>query len=395
MGARANVQGSGYRVPGAICPTAVRRPSTVRRRPSTAGFTLVEMLTVIVIIGILGSLITGAAIVAQRRARRATVRMEISQLEMALTRYKQDIGELPPDFANLRSPCTMTAGFPDPDPGTNEVIRVNAQDAVLRHLRKRFPRYTPQGKTTPPGYYDQFRPGNRTWRRFRDDVIANYTQADVDKFDAAAALVFWLGGLPETASGKPAGFHADVQFPFKQGLPRTEPLFDFDIARIRNVGDVPGYYANTDPDTRPYVYFRAQRLMNAAGRHEYGYISSSAFYPLSYPAYDPNNMAQDYAVPYLDEQALTSGGSTINFNAPGTTRVWRNQETFQILFAGSDGLFGTTDGFGNINATFRFSKLGQELPRTVGSNEPKPLSDGNFDNITNFTSDTIEAEMQQ
>lgn len=380
MGATANVQGSGHRFQGSIGPSARRRPSTARRRPPTArrrpptaGFTLVEMLVVIVIIGILGSLITGAAIVARNRAKRAMIRTEISQLELALTHYKQEVGEFPPDFANLLNPHAVA----------------DARNAVLRHLRKRFPRYTPVGnqedqtKTPTP------------WLKLRHDIMHGsnpepdshpendngYPTADINNFDATAALIFWLGGLPETASGKPAGFHADVRFPFKRGLPRTEPLFDFDVARIRNTNNVPGFYANTDPETRPYVYFRSQRLMNAAGQYEYGYVYSSAFYPLSYPAYDADNLAQDYAVPYFDEPLNTGAGT------PATSRVWRNQDTFQIQFAGFDNVFGNND------ANFRFSKIGQQVPR--GGSSAEQLSEGNFDNITNFTSDTIEAEMQQ
>src|SRR3989339_1099938 len=134
------------------------------------GFTLVEMLVVIVIIGILASLITGAAIMARLRAKITMVRTEIAQLEMTLTQYKAEVGEFPPDFANLQFPCSKTAGLPDPNPNNDEIVRVNAQDAVLRHLRRRFPRYTPMGRATPANFYDQFRAENRAWRRFRDDV---------------------------------------------------------------------------------------------------------------------------------------------------------------------------------------------------------------------------------
>jgi len=93
-------------------------------RPRHA-FTLVELLVVITIIGILAGLITAAAVNARRAAKRAVIRTEISELEMAIEKYKTEYGEYPPDFFGLQ--------FPD---GSN--MRCEARRAVLRHLRKRF-----------------------------------------------------------------------------------------------------------------------------------------------------------------------------------------------------------------------------------------------------------------
>lgn len=386
MGATANVQGTGYRAQGSLDPRA-------SRRFPTAGFTLVEMLVVIVIIGILGSLITGAAIVARNRAKRAMVRSDISQFELALTRYKQEVGEFPPDFANLQN--------------SNATVRLEAQNAVLRHLRKRFPRYTPTGISGT----DYSTATNPTWERFRDDVRSHYFKdddtdntwdpgeacIDPNLFDAASSLVFWLGGMAEErwpAKWKPAGFHANVQFPFAPGLPRTEPMCEFDPSRILTTDNIPRYCANTDAATPPYVYFRALRPPNATlTQYEYGYIETTGgttptytFYPLSYPAYGvspSNNWGR--AVPYLDDSIP---GNPTN---RAVARVWRNQDTFQIVFGGFDNTFGSD------NANFRFSKLGQYIDRTGGTsgNPMTPASgeDANFDNITNFTSDTLEAEM--
>ena len=61
------------------------------------GFTLVEMLVVVVIIGILASLITAAAMQAKRRARIAVITLEIAQLDLACKAFKERFGEYPPD----------------------------------------------------------------------------------------------------------------------------------------------------------------------------------------------------------------------------------------------------------------------------------------------------------
>ena len=63
------------------------------------GFTLVEMLVVITIIGILAGLAIPAVIVARNRAKITAVAMDIKQLEMACQHYKEKFGEYPPDFA--------------------------------------------------------------------------------------------------------------------------------------------------------------------------------------------------------------------------------------------------------------------------------------------------------
>ena len=59
-------------------------------------FTLVELLVVITIIGILTGLVTAAAVAARRRAKIATVVMEVKQLEAACQAYKEKFGEYPP-----------------------------------------------------------------------------------------------------------------------------------------------------------------------------------------------------------------------------------------------------------------------------------------------------------
>ena len=68
---------------------------------SRKAFTLVELLVVITIIGILTGLVTAAAVAARRRAKIATVVMEVKQLESACQAYKEKFGEYPPDFCGL------------------------------------------------------------------------------------------------------------------------------------------------------------------------------------------------------------------------------------------------------------------------------------------------------
>ena len=175
------------------------------------GFTLIEMLSVVVIIGILAGLITAAAIAARNRARRARIKIEISQLEQALGHYKAKYGSYPPDFT-------------DPD-------------AVARHLKRAFPK-------CPASNYPDF---------------TGHTPA--------SALVFWLAGPPEgPTSTKTIGLSANVKNPFDDSPSRISPLFDFDQTRLRYEGDALVYYPDIGvaAASNPYVYFRAR----AGGKYE-------------------------------------------------------------------------------------------------------------------------------
>ncbi len=180
--------------------------SVTARRPRR-GFTLIEMLAVVVIIGILASLITVAALNALTRAKEAKIKLEIDQLAMALSEYKNQYGDYPPDSL------------------TNT-------DAVKRHLARAFPRAD------------------------IDDLMDS-----LPNITPASALVFWLGGKPD-ANGVPDGFNADPRNPFAPGGSRTKPLFEFKQERLAmDENGSPAYYPETGtpagPEACPYCYFKA------------------------------------------------------------------------------------------------------------------------------------------
>ena len=72
------------------------------KREYRAGFTLVEVLTVIAIIAILAALILGLASSAQKKAARSKAEAEISQLESFVTDYQMKYGQVPPSTAALK-----------------------------------------------------------------------------------------------------------------------------------------------------------------------------------------------------------------------------------------------------------------------------------------------------
>jgi prepilin-type N-terminal cleavage/methylation domain-containing protein len=182
----------------------VRRNTSATCSPR--GFTLIEMLVVVVIIGILAGLVSVAAIRARGTARVAEIRMEIATLEQGLEAFKSKYGDYPPDF-------TDTA-------------------AVKRFIARAWPRYT----------------GN--WEN-ESEIVAGVR-------NPSAAICFWLGGL------RGEGFNSNPRTPFLYNSgSMTGPFFDFKTDRVKGLSfsetaPLAYYYQpNATADTHPYVYFRA------------------------------------------------------------------------------------------------------------------------------------------
>jgi type II secretory pathway pseudopilin PulG len=324
------------------------------------------MLTVIVIIGILASLITAAVIHARAGVKVFTVRKEINDLQQALEAYKIKYGEYPPDFA-FQMPAAINPN--------SDLAKIRRR-AVMAHLQSAFPRYFETLPATPPD------PDLSRWNAFRATLIANYNNSNLDlnSFDHATSLVFWLGGLPEQvpAAGDkwiPAGFHADKANPFRPGLPRTEPFFTFNADRLRAVEPHPDNPADPamarllryyPPDINaPYVYFRARRDAGT-GRFEYGAtIPGSTNPPVPFAYFHASG---NVCLPYMNGIPSLSD-----------PRPCCEPQKFQIIAAGmSDNCFG---------ADPQISFIGRNL--TTGDN----ITNADFDNITSFADGKLEDAM--
>lgn len=309
-----------------------RSPSIFSIRPMTRtnrGFTLVEMLVVITIIGILAGLTTAAAIAARNRARIAAISMELQQLDMALKVYRDKFGEYPPD-------------------GTDA-------SAVYRHILRAFPRCT----SIPNYIYDP---------------SAGTTTA----LTPSNALVFWLGGVANS-DGQLIGFSANPQTPFDTTTTsRIGPFFDFDIARLTTgtVGTTTNaIFQNTyrywpsgaagDKTTGAIVYFRAENGIYRVNGLVGGTVKT---------AYDVDPVTSGTTTVY--PAGDTRLGFKYNSAASGTnTNAWVNPRSFQILSSGMDCTFGTLTGSGINGLAF---PTGEDY------------GDGTFDDITNFSSGRLE-----
>ena len=280
-------------------PTALTLTLSQGGRGPRRGFTLVELLTVIVILGILAGLISAAVLAAMGKAKRAVVTLEINGLEAAARMFKEKYGDYPPD--DMRS--------------ANEA-------AVDAFLRRAFPRYQ-------KGTYGS------VYLRFCADVPIACPGLNPASMDSASALVFWLGGLPRsTAAWIPDGFSQNVENPFQLravSAQRTEPLFEFQPERINWSGSLIHYYpkvsgARATNGGCPYVYFRARNNDYSASLSQLARTEETKSITV---------------LPYINVQ----------------TDIWANPSTFQIISAGLDNLYGGTTGAaptypsGNYNGT--------------------------------------------
>ena len=78
------------------------------------GFTLIEIMVVVVILGILGALIVPNVIGRPDEARVAAARLDIQQIGNALEYYRLDNGVYPSTDQGLEALVSEPAGFPEP-----------------------------------------------------------------------------------------------------------------------------------------------------------------------------------------------------------------------------------------------------------------------------------------
>lgn len=349
----------------------------VPSREKRHAFTLVEMLTVIIIIGILASLMLVAFQATRTRARVATIKMEVSQLDMALENYRQQYGEYPPDFSGV--------GYPNVS--GSSAVRDDGRQRVLRHLRKRFPRYQLVG--TIDQQWITF--AIHVWNATRDQtLLPPFPSSDpagnpnvpgrglyVTEFDPRAALVFWIGGLPEYfGSTQLTGFSLNPSAPIAAGTSnRTTPLFEFSPDRL-------GYAKPSFPQLAEAPY-------DAVSVPVYGSFSVNrpSTDLVTYPT-----GTRTSAAPYAYFRGSTTNGYVTLYGVrpycdTRSNNRWVELERFQIISAGLDG------GFGAIDLNNTLAPYGAYYP--TGENFD-PDADGaeHLDNITSFTvNGTIKDDM--
>lgn len=189
---------------------------------SRRGFTLVELLVVITIIGILIALLVTGVSSAIGRAKDAQMGIEIASMAQALEAYKQKHMAYPPDFADLLP---------------QDTVQINT------HLARPFRLRSLKGKP--------------------NDHLAAVNGQQPQHLDPAEALVFWLSGLSGDQKFPLTGRNPANRDPSSGGGGKAEgtPFFEFDKARLLdNDGDgFMEYYP--EHSQAPYVYLRSDHYM--------------------------------------------------------------------------------------------------------------------------------------
>ena len=286
-----------------VTPTAAGIPSSpIKALSASVGipsalrsaFTLVELLVVIVILAMLASLITMAASRAMTAARNAAIKAEIDMLHMAIMNYKNEYGAFPPAIATIVNTGT---------------------DAASKHLQRLFPRLS----NTSAAFQAKCLPYLNTGSTF---PAASAITPDT-------ALVAWLFGftddiqapvLSTNGSATVSGANIVVTGTIS---PRTK-LFNFDASRVSNY-----QYAPSEKPLSPYIYVPASQY------DTFPYLTGSLATPGAQrtPAKPPStSTAADFAVA----------------SVPNTTLQYANPDSFQILCAGRDEVFGTDDDLSNF-----------------------------------------------
>lgn len=311
------------------------------------GFTLVELLMVMMIIAILAALLMSGVNAAWISVGRARVLSELSQLETALNNYKADKGEYPPGLPGAYGAVATV----------NVTTRSNQLNA---HMSRAFPRFINRVN---------FLNGTTFLVRNLGGTAAAPTYAtrslNLNTLDPAETYLFFLNGLPILQNNVPQGFdgfNADPVNPLvpapdpsntssQVGRSRTRPLFDVDPKRlIDKDGDGFPEYLPADKSPAPIVYF-VNGQYAASATAPYYFPNTTNF--SNHSAY---STTFGYAVPYAARKPLAMNDS----------EAWKNPQGIQLITAGSDAKWGST----TVPTAFRL------IPSALG------LEDG--DNLVNF-----------
>ncbi|MDZ4685782.1 MAG: prepilin-type N-terminal cleavage/methylation domain-containing protein [Planctomycetaceae bacterium] len=199
------------------------------RRPGGRGFTMIELMVVIVIIAILIGMLLPAIGGVQRNVRNAAVQAELNRIATAIVAFKTKYGSEPP--STVRIPETGGAN------GANWLPR---DRAIIRQLWPQF--------------------NFAATRMINDDTDTT----DVIGLETGEALVFFLGGLPdeETPGSKRftlVPFSRNPQDPFSRApnANREKSAYDFESGRLVDLDSdgFPEFLDSYPGQTNPILYF--------------------------------------------------------------------------------------------------------------------------------------------
>jgi len=326
-----------------------RRP--IRRLPGSRGsFTMIEVLTILVILGILMALLLPAIFGTSRAARIELARQRILEIDEALK------GNFRGQFNNFYPPSYIvlieSGNYDDSN---------TAQHHSKQWLQRLWPSITLGG-----------------W-----DFNADGDSADTFTLSGSKCLLFFLYGMPalrkdgggqivEVLLG--TGFSNDPKDPFKRDGPRVGPFF-----KGLKQGDIrPGDDDDGDAGTPTVFYEIADPLGNKQSLAFFSSYNSANGYRPDDCNFGGGN--QTFKCPTSPTAVISAGPNpyTTGDSNPATGLAeFHNPDGIQIISAGIDGDFGK----------------GGKFTRGGGSGSYPDAADA--DNLTNFYHGELERAAQE
>lgn len=284
------------------------------------GFTLIEIVAALAIIAVLATLITVAASAALRFMRGVSESNDVEQIVKALEIYKQQYGEYPPD-------------------GTD-------REAIERHIKKRWVGTVSQTMTgTDPILTGTNFPANTTAADYMSllSPLENntYFNAIFDADETATATVsgerslsFWLCGLGPRRIDRSEG----ATFPSNKA-PQLDVFFNLLNAANSKFPEAGPPLGTGTPLVELKSGENYIETIDEADNIADGWLTDSHGNKFAYFRGGKNGFPNDLS--------LSVDGQTV---APYQKNgKWFTSDTYQLIFAGEDGRFGTDDDLTNFS----------------------------------------------
>ena len=295
---------------------------------SRSGFTLLELMIVIVIIGLLVGLVLPAINSARVRARIVEVKKDISDLEQGIAQFKVSFGIEPPSQITLYA----AAGDWDAPPPSPFSPANKRHKGLIKQMWPKFDFSNCGGASNGANF-----PG------LAAGVPIN--------LNGAECLVFFLGGMIDGSSGSFTGFAKDPAHPFSPSsgagaiTNREGPFFEFKgalntssltfVGRLTDLDRdmVPEYRDPWPGQTNPYVYF------NGVSGYQTQPMPPVAI-PADAPGPPPTWRNTDGM--YLSSSGLQMPHAYYSAFSPTSVTASRPQKIrgIQIISPGTDGAYG-------------------------------------------------------